>query len=371
VIGSGITLIGATAANYSLSSTTAGATASITARSLTVTATGANKSYDGTTVAMVALADNRVPGDAFTDGYASASFADKNVGTGKTVSVSGIAISGTDASNYTLTSTTASTTANITAAAATVTLGSLVSTCTGSQISATATTIPTGLIVVFTYNGSSTVPATAGSYTVVGTIDDPNYAGSATGTLVISKVTPVVTWQQPAAIVFGGALSSVQLNATANVPGSFVYSPPAGTVLPVGSGQTLSVAFTPSNTTDYNIANASTTINVNPASASGSPADLVVTNTLTRTGGNVVVQITIANTGGTAATNVVLTSVKVGADTATPLPQTIGTIGAGASAKATVNVPGSVGASGTASSLTLSGTYAGGTFSSSARITLP
>jgi hypothetical protein len=181
--------------------------------------------------------------------------------------------------------------------------------------------------------------------------------------------TPVVTWAAPAAITFGGALGNGQLDATASVPGTFVYNPPAGTVLPVGNNEPLSVTFTPTDTTDYTTATGSTTITVNPAPASG--VNLVVTKVLTRTGGNVVATLTIANTGGTAAANVVLSSVKVGADTATPLPQLIGTIGAGATAQATVSVPGSVGASGAASSLTLSGSYTGGTFSSSARITLP
>ena len=56
----------------------------------------------------------------FTDSYTTATFADKNVGTGKPVSVSGISISGTDAGNYTF-NTTATTTADITARALTVT----------------------------------------------------------------------------------------------------------------------------------------------------------------------------------------------------------------------------------------------------------
>src|SRR5207245_1828284 len=86
---------------------------------LTVSATGVNKVYDGTTTATVTLSDNRVSGDVFADSYTSASFADKNVGTGKTVSVSGISISGTDAGNYTFNST-AATTANITARPLTV-----------------------------------------------------------------------------------------------------------------------------------------------------------------------------------------------------------------------------------------------------------
>jgi hypothetical protein len=66
-----------------------------------------------------------------------------------------------------------------------------------------------------------------------------------------------------------------------------------------------------------------------------------------------------------------LTSVKVGADLATVLPQNLGTIAGGASAQATVSVPGSVGVSGAASSLTAAGTYTGGIFSLSMRITLP
>src|SRR5439155_24266242 len=86
---------------------------------LTVSATGVNKVYDGTTTATVTLSDNRVSGDAVTDSYTSASFADKNVGTGKAVSVSGISISGTDAGNY-IFNTTASTTADITKRALTV-----------------------------------------------------------------------------------------------------------------------------------------------------------------------------------------------------------------------------------------------------------
>ncbi len=101
------------------------------------------------------------------------------------------------------------------------------------------------------------------------------------------------------------------------------------------------------------------------------PANLIVTRTLSRTGGNVVAQITIANTGGTDATNVVITAVKIGADTATPLPVNVGTIAAGATAVATVSVPTTVGNPGAASSFSLSGTYTGASFGSSARITLP
>jgi hypothetical protein len=116
---SGISITGTDAGNYTFNNT-ASTTANITARALTVSATGINKVYDGNTKDTVTLSDNRVSGDVFTDSYTTASFADKNVGNGKTVSVSGISITGTDAGNYTFNNT-ASTTANITARALTVT----------------------------------------------------------------------------------------------------------------------------------------------------------------------------------------------------------------------------------------------------------
>src|SRR5437868_6550731 len=103
-----------------MQNTAAETTAYITARPLTVSATGVNKAYDGTATATVTLSDTHIPGDVVTDSFTSASFADKNVGNGKTVNVSGISIAGTDAGNYALQNTTASTTANITARALTV-----------------------------------------------------------------------------------------------------------------------------------------------------------------------------------------------------------------------------------------------------------
>src|SRR4029077_5207014 len=78
---------------------------------------GINRVYDTTTAATVTLSDDHLGSDGVTTAYTSASFADKNVGTAKAVSVSGISISGgTDGGNYTLNGvTTASTVADITA----------------------------------------------------------------------------------------------------------------------------------------------------------------------------------------------------------------------------------------------------------------
>jgi len=77
-------------------------------------------------------------------------------------------------------------------AAATVTLSDLSQEYTGSGISATVTTVPPGLNVIVTYNGSETLPIALGTYAVVATVDDPHYAGSASDNLVIGDLTPPV-----------------------------------------------------------------------------------------------------------------------------------------------------------------------------------
>ena len=76
------------------------------------------------------------------------------------------------------------------------------------------------------------------------------YAGDAThtpasggATLTVAKARPDITWLAPAPIDHNVALSSVQLNASASVPGTFVYLP-AAAILPIGA-QTLSTTFTP------------------------------------------------------------------------------------------------------------------------------
>jgi len=78
-------------------------------------------------------------------------------------------------------------------------------------------------------------------------------------------VSPVITWTAPANVVYGATLSSAQLNATANVPGTFTYAPALGAVLPAGSGQSLTAVFTPADPTSYRGATNSVSITVLPA----------------------------------------------------------------------------------------------------------
>ena len=136
-------------------------------------------------------------------------------------------------------------------AAATVTLGAAGTIYDGTPKSVTVSTTPAGLAVSVTYNGGASVPTMAGIYSVVATVTDPNYSGSATGSFTITRGTPVVTWPVPAALTSGSLLSATQLNATASVPGGFVYSPAGGALLTTVGTQALSVLFTPTDAVNF------------------------------------------------------------------------------------------------------------------------
>ena len=57
----------------------------------------------------------------------------------------------------------------------------------------------------------------------------------------VDKATPVVSWFNPSGVVEGTKLDDTQLNATANVPGSFTYTPAVGTAFAVRAGETFSI----------------------------------------------------------------------------------------------------------------------------------
>ena len=98
--------------------------------------------------------------------------------------------------------------------------------------------------------------------------DGDNY-NSVNGTQVlitVNKATPQITWSNPSNIDYGTALSTTELNASSNVPGTFTYAPPAGTILNTGANQTLSLNFSPTDAANYNTVNGVTRqITVNKA----------------------------------------------------------------------------------------------------------
>ena len=97
----------------------------------------------------------------------------------------------------------------------------------------------------------------------------------------IVKEDPVITWANPADITSGTLLSETQLNATAEVPGTFIYTPGIGTMLSEGANQDLKVDFTPTDETVYNSANKTVKINVIALSETVTDIDGNVYNTVT------------------------------------------------------------------------------------------
>ncbi len=116
---SGLSLGGKDAHKYTLTPPTL--SADIAAKDLTVSATASNKPYDGSTAALATLSTDALAGDAVTATFTAADFDTADVGAGKTVTVTGIAIEGADAGNYNLLNVTAAATADITAGEITVT----------------------------------------------------------------------------------------------------------------------------------------------------------------------------------------------------------------------------------------------------------
>ncbi len=113
------------------------------------------------------------------------------------------------------------------------------------------------------YSGNVNAGTATASASFAG--DDNHDGSSDSKTFTIAKAAPIVTWSDPADIQQGVALSAAQLNATGNVPGTFTYAPTAGTVLPAGIGQTLSVQFVPADSANYSNASASVRITVTDA----------------------------------------------------------------------------------------------------------
>lgn len=109
----------------------------------------------------------------------------------------------------------------------------------GNAKTSAATTSPPGLTVSFTYNGSAVPPVNAGTYAVVATIDDANYQGSATGSLVIARATAGVTIGNLAQTYDGSARSVSVTTTPTGLAKDITYNGSA--VLPVNAG-TYSVA---------------------------------------------------------------------------------------------------------------------------------
>ncbi|MDP1578734.1 MAG: MBG domain-containing protein [Candidatus Didemnitutus sp.] len=103
-------------------------------------------------------------------------------------------------------------------APAEVSLGNLSATYDGTPKSASATTNPTGLTVVLTYDGSPTPPTNAGNYAVSATVNDAAFQGSSSGTLVINRATQTLTFDPIANRPFSSTPLALVASSNAGLP---------------------------------------------------------------------------------------------------------------------------------------------------------
>ena len=209
VTATGLSLGGADAANYTLSATTASTTAVIAQATLTPVITADGRTYNGSTLVTLASQTASTPfiPDVVNLEVGASSFTSKSAGT-ETVTATGLSLSGADAANYTLSATTASTTAVIAQATLTPVITADGRTYNGSTLvtlaSQTASTPFIPDVVNLEVGASSFTSKSAGTETVTATglslggADAANYTLSATTastTAVIAQatLTPVIT----------------------------------------------------------------------------------------------------------------------------------------------------------------------------------
>jgi hypothetical protein len=124
----------------------------------------------------------------------------------------------------------------------------------GTTLSARQLNASASVAGSFVYNPAIDMTPSAGTKTLTATftpMDAANYnTVSGTVFLVVAQASPTLTWASPSEIALGTALSATQLNATSNVPGTFLYKPAAGTVPALGLTP-LQCTFTPSDAINY------------------------------------------------------------------------------------------------------------------------
>jgi hypothetical protein len=131
---------------------------------------------------------------------------------------------------------------------AAVTLSNLSQVYDGTPKAAAAATDPNGLTVNVTYNGSPDAPVNAGTYTVVATVADANYQGSATATLTITKAAAGVTLSNLTQTFDGGPKPVTVTTSPAGLSYAAVYNGSATVPSAIGN-YTVAVSVTDPNYT--------------------------------------------------------------------------------------------------------------------------
>lgn len=122
----------------------------------------------------------------------------------------------------------------ITPANALVALSDLTHTYDGVGKAATVTTIPPGLATSVTYDGSPALPVDAGSYAVIANVTDPNYTGSANGTLVTAPANASIMLDGLTHTYDGSSHAATVTTVPAGLP--FVVSYDGSDIPPMDAG---------------------------------------------------------------------------------------------------------------------------------------
>jgi len=263
-----ITASGAVDANYTI--TEVNGTLTVNPAALTITANNANKIYGAALPAFTASYSGFVNDDTATSLTTPATLA-TSATAGSPVGSYTITASGAVDVNYSITF--ANGTLTVNPAALTITAnntnkfyGAALPIFTASYTGFVNGDAPASLTTPVTLSTTATAASPVGHYSVTasGALDANYTITEVNGTLTVLMAAPVLTWTNPASIIYGTALGTNELNAAANTTGTFAYHPTNGAVLYTGSN-TLSVVFTPTDTVDYTSATDTVSLVVLPA----------------------------------------------------------------------------------------------------------
>ena len=191
-------------------------------------------------------------------------------------------------------------------------------------------------------------------------------SGGYTGTMSAGTQNPLTGRSGWTGLSGGTTAAPAYINSVVNLPAAAVGQN-IQLKWRMGSDELIAAAGTQPGQRVDNIVVTDTTYNCTVPCGS---ANVVVTSTLVRMNATTVVgNISIQNIGAVTANNVNLTTAKLGATNGTPLPQSVGNLAPGATVNKTVNFTNST--PGATSNLVIGGTYTGGSFSTTKRVTIP
>ncbi len=275
---------GGLAANYTLSAGQT-ATATIAKATLTISSiTAQNKVYDATNAATISTYTSNVIGSDQITFSSTPTFASVNVGTGITVTASSITISGADAGNYTLATTSKTITANITQKALTASMVVADKTYDATTTATPTFTITNGLVgsqtlvvtgtATFALSDAGVQTATAQTVSLANGTNGglaANYTLSAgqTATATIAKATLTISSITAQNKVYDATNAATISTYTSNVIGSdqiTFSSTPTFASVNVGTGITVtasSITISGADAGNYTLATTSKTITAN------------------------------------------------------------------------------------------------------------